>query len=155
MENKISRTDWIKIQIGEICDVVRGGSPRPMGDPKYFSGNIPFIKIGDITSIKSNTVFDSAIHVNSEGTKKSRLLPKGSLILSNSGTVCIPKFLGVDACIHDGFVSFTNLPDFVLKHYLFHFFHYLRPYVIQKHKQGVTQVNLNLWRQNKVGFLGY
>lgn len=134
---------WNTKKLDEICNVVRGGSPRPMGDPKYFDGDIPFIKIGDITSIKSDTVFDSVTYVNEAGAKKSRHLKKGALILSNSGTVCVPKFLGVDACIHDGFVSFQELSPYVDKRYLFHFFNYLRPYVIQKHKQGVTQVNLN------------
>jgi type I restriction enzyme, S subunit len=72
------------------------------------------------------------------------LLPKGSLILSNSGTVCIPKFLGAEACIHDGFVSFLGLPKEISKEFLFYYFQYLRPYIVQKHKQGITQVNLNI-----------
>jgi len=41
------------------------------------------------------------------------------------------------------FVTFNDIPDFVSLNFLFHYFHYIRPYVIQKHKQGVTQVNLN------------
>jgi type I restriction enzyme S subunit len=134
---------WLNTYLGKLCDVVRGGSPRPIGNPKYFNGTIPFIKINDITKLKSRTIYDSETKVNEAGSQKSRLLPKGSLILSNSGTICIPKFLGVDACIHDGFVSFINLNKFVLSEYLFHFFYYIRPYIIQKHKQGVTQINLN------------
>ena len=134
---------WIKTELGDLCEVVRGGSPRPMGSPKYFNGDIPFIKISDVTKIKTKNIYDSDTKVNEAGSKKSRLLPKGSLILSNSGTICVPKFLGVDACIHDGFVSFLNLNNAVSKEYLFHFFHFIRPYIIQKHKQGVTQVNLN------------
>ncbi len=134
---------WILTKINRICNVVRGGSPRPMGDPKYFNGNIPFIKIGDITKLSSKYVLNSKTKVNEQGAKKSRLLSKGSLILSNSGTICIPKFLGVDACIHDGFVSFKDLPEYIDVNFLFEFFNYIRPYVIQKNKQGVTQVNLN------------
>ena len=137
------KVGWIETELGQLCEIVRGASPRPMGDPRYFTGDIPFIKIGDITKISGKTIFDSEIHVNEEGANKSRLLKKGSLILSNSGTVCIPKFLGVDSCIHDGFVAFNNMPDFVSQNFLFHYFHHMRPYVIQKHKQGVTQVNLN------------
>ena len=135
---------WLITKLGKVCEVVRGGSPRPMGNPKYFNGNIPFIKIADITKVKGKTIFDAETKVNEEGSKKSRLLPKGSLILSNSGTVCIPKFLGAEACIHDGFVAFLGLPDEISKEYLFYYFQYLRPYVIQKHKQGITQVNLNI-----------
>ncbi|MBW4521108.1 MAG: restriction endonuclease subunit S [Scytolyngbya sp. HA4215-MV1] len=135
---------WLLTKLGQVCEVVRGGSPRPMGNPKYFSGNIPFIKIADITKIKGKIIFDAETKVNEEGSKKSRLLPKGSLILSNSGTVCIPKFLGAEACIHDGFVSFLGLSNEISKEFLFYYFQYLRPYVIQKHKQGITQVNLNI-----------
>ena len=100
---------WLVTKLGSICEVVRGGSPRPMGNPKYFSGNIPFLKIADVTKSDGKFVSQSVTHVNEEGAKKSRLLPKGSLILSNSGTVCIPKFLGADACIHDGFISFLEV----------------------------------------------
>ncbi len=135
--------NWSWVKLGDVCEVVRGGSPRPMGDPKYFVGDIPFIKISDITKDESKFVIDSHTKVNKAGVKKSRFLTKGSLILSNSGSVCIPKFLGVDACIHDGFVSFVNFNTDVDLNFLYHFFNYTRPYVIQKHKQGITQVNLN------------
>ncbi|MCP4146898.1 MAG: hypothetical protein GY757_04025, partial [bacterium] len=134
---------WKDTKLGDLCEVVRGGSPRPMGDPRYFSGKIPFIKIADITRIKGDKVFDANTKVNEEGAKRSRLLRKGSLILSNSGTVCVPKFLGVDACIHDGFVTFLDLSEGITLKFLFHYFNFLRPYVIQKHRQGITQVNLN------------
>lgn len=70
-------------------------------------------------------------------------MPKGALVLSNSGTICVPIFLGVPACIHDGFVAFDGLPEEISQDYLFHFFNYVRPHLRDKHKQGVTQVNLN------------
>jgi type I restriction enzyme, S subunit len=79
------KVGWMETELGQLCDIVRGASPRPMGDPRYFTGDIPFIKIGDITKISGKTIFDSEIHVNEEGTRKSRLLKKGSLILSNIG----------------------------------------------------------------------
>ena len=59
----------------QLVDVIfqnafSGASPRPLGDPRYFTGVIPFIKIGDITKISGNTIYDSEIHVNEEGAKK-------------------------------------------------------------------------------------
>jgi type I restriction enzyme S subunit len=114
-----------------------------MGDPRYFGGTIPFIKIADVTSSNGLVVYDSETKVTSEGALRSRLLKKGSLILTNSATVCVPVFLGADACIHDGFVAFDGLPDFVDQKYLFYFFKFIRPFVLAAHKQGVTQVNLN------------
>jgi type I restriction enzyme S subunit len=38
---------WEKIKLGNLCTIVRGGSPRPIND--YLGGSIPWIKIGDAT----------------------------------------------------------------------------------------------------------
>jgi type I restriction enzyme, S subunit len=114
-----------------------------MGDPRYFGGPIPFVKISDVTASDGRTLRTTIASVTEAGAKRSRLIQKGSLILSNSGTICVPIFLGVAACIHDGFVTFEGLRNDVFQNYLFHFFHYVRPYLRDKHKQGVTQVNLN------------
>jgi type I restriction enzyme S subunit len=133
----------VKTQFSDFCDVVRGGSPRPMGDPRFFGGPIPFVKISDVTASDGRVLKETSASVTIEGSKRSRLLPKGTLILSNSGTICVPVFLGVDACIHDGFVTFDDLPPEISGEFLFHFFNYVRPFLRDKHKQGVTQVNLN------------
>ena len=114
-----------------------------MGDPRYFGGDIPFVKIADVTASDGLKVTTTETTVTSEGSKRSRLIEAGRLILTNSATVCVPIFLGVDACIHDGFVAFDDLPEGVDQKYLFYFFKYIRPYVLHENKQGVTQVNLN------------
>ena len=98
---------WAIATIDKLCNVVRGGSPRPMGDPRYFSGTIPFVKISDVTRSDGFQLSDTVTKVTEEGCKRSRYLKKGeNSYLSNSGTVCVPIFLGVDACIHDGSVCF-------------------------------------------------
>lgn len=132
---------WAKIE--EITDVIRGASPRPKGDPRYFGGNIPWIMISDISREKGKFLTQTKDHVTETGAKKSRLLEKGSLILSNSGTVCVPKILGVDGCIHDGFVTFPTLAKNIELLYVYYWFEYIRPKIIRENKQGVTQVNLN------------
>ena len=132
---------WAKIE--DITDVIRGASPRPKGDPKYFGGNIPWIMIRDISREKGKFITQTKDHVTEAGAKKSRLLEKGSLILSNSGTVCVPKILGVDGCIHDGFVAFPMLIENIEILYAFYWFEYIRSKIIQENKQGITQVNLN------------
>jgi type I restriction enzyme S subunit len=134
---------WDIVPLDKLCNVVRGGSPRPMGDPRYFGGTIPFVKISDVTRSDGFHLYDVETKVTEDGAKRSRLIKKGRLILTNSATVCVPIFLGVDACIHDGFVAFDDLPDSIDQKYLYHFFKYIRPFILDKHKQGVTQVNLN------------
>jgi len=134
---------WQWSKIGNIADVVRGASPRPKGDPRYFGGDIPWIKIADVSREPGKYLTRTREGVTPEGASKSRLLPAGSLILSNSGTVCVPKILGMDGCIHDGFVAFPTLQSSVSKDFLYYWFEFIRPWIIQENKQGVTQVNLN------------
>jgi type I restriction enzyme S subunit len=134
---------WVLTRIGDITEVIRGASPRPKGSPLYFGGNIPWIMISDISREKSKYISKTKDHVNEEGAKKSRFLKAGTLILSNSGTVCVPKILAVDGCIHDGFVAFPSIKLSFKQLYLYYYFEHIRPRVIQENKQGVTQVNLN------------
>jgi type I restriction enzyme, S subunit len=134
---------WALTKLGDVIEVVRGASPRPKGDPRYFGGNIPWIMISDISREKGRFISRTRDTVTEEGAKKSRYLKSGTLILSNSGTVCVPKILAVDGCIHDGFVAFPNLPQGIDQLYIYYYLDYIRPYIIQENKQGVTQVNLN------------
>ena len=136
--------EWKKIVLGEYLEVIRGASPRPKGDPRYFGGSIPWISIKDVNAEKGKYLTKTAEGVTQAGAEKSRLIPVGGLILSNSASVCIPKILKKQGCIHDGFVTFPNLENKFSVDYFYHLFNWMRPAVIQDNKQGVTQVNLNL-----------
>lgn len=134
---------WAQVKLGDVLNVIRGASPRPKGDPQYFGGRIPWIMISDVTREKGKFIVTTKDKVTEEGAKRSRYLRADTLILSNSGTVCIPKILGVDGCIHDGFVAFPDLTECIDISYLYYFFEFIRPQIIKENRQGVTQVNLN------------
>jgi type I restriction enzyme, S subunit len=134
---------WTSTTVGALTSVVRGASPRPKGDPRYFGGVIPWIMISDITRQRGKFLYATRDHVTEAGAQLSRQLAAGDLILSNSGSVCIPKLLAVDGCIHDGFLAFPDLANFVSCDYAFWWFEYIRPAVLNEHRQGNTQVNLN------------
>src|SRR5262249_34368912 len=136
-----SKWQWSKL--GDVLSVVRGASPRPKGDPCYFGGTIPWIMIADVTKAQGKFLNGTRETVTEAGAEKIRHLPEGALIVSNSGTICVPKILGVSGCIHDGFVTFPDLPAEIDRDYLYHFFNRIRPEVVKKFRQGMTQVNLN------------
>jgi len=134
---------WCWVNLGRLVEVVRGASPRPKGDPRYFGGRIPWITIRDVTSAPGRYLRATREGVTKAGAELSRHLPAGTLILTNSATVCVPKFLGVSGCIHDGFVAFLDpLPDLNLV-YMYEYFNWVRPRMIDENRQGMTQVNLN------------
>lgn len=100
-----------KVNLGAICEIIRGASPRPKGDPRYYGGDIPRVMTADMNR-DGKVVFPCIDFLTEEGAQKSRMLPKGSLVMICSGgvdTVGLPSFLGVDACIHDGIIGLSNL----------------------------------------------
>src|SRR5438067_8372242 len=90
--------DWETRRLGDLGTVVRGGSPRPAGDPRYFNGNfIPWLTVGSLTNIPPNRLFvtDTMTMLTREGAKHSRMLKEGTLVIVNSGarTLGVSKIL--------------------------------------------------------------
>ncbi|MEZ8582289.1 restriction endonuclease subunit S [Vibrio splendidus] len=104
--------DWKCINFGELGDVVRGGSPRPAGDPKYFNGKyIPWLTVASLTNIKSSeqVVTSTKAMLTQLGSLQSRILESGTLIISNSGaTLGVAKILGLKCCANDGVAALIN-----------------------------------------------
>ena len=99
---------WHERKVGELCKVGRGSSPRPKHDQRYFeNGEIPWIKVADATA-SGKYLLETKEHVNAFGATFSRLLPVGSLIICTSGTLGLTVFLGVEGCIHDGWLYTSN-----------------------------------------------
>lgn len=111
---------WYTEKLGNLCDLVRGSSPRPQGDPKYFDGPIPRLMIADISrdGMRVRPAIDS---LTTEGARRSRAMKAGSVVMAVSGAVGLPAILEIDACIHDGFVGFRELSPSILPEFLYHF----------------------------------
>lgn len=137
----------VKVQtLGDLCTVTRGSSPRPKGNPAYFSrGRTPhhWIMISDVTRSKvGKYLIDTAEFLTDEGVTKSRTVSPGSLLITNCATVGVPVFSGVHGCIHDGFLLFENLSPELNIDYLYRLFEFLTPWFCSSAQTG-TQANLN------------
>ncbi|RZJ98793.1 MAG: restriction endonuclease subunit S, partial [Flavobacterium sp.] len=131
-------------ELGAVMSITRGASPRPIstfitGD----SNGVPWIKIGDVQP-RNKYITKTEEKITIEGSKKSRLLKKGSLILSNSMSFGRPYILKIDGCIHDGWISMQNFENCLTSDFLYYL---LRSDNIQKYwKQNAsssTVQNLN------------
>jgi type I restriction enzyme, S subunit len=139
---------WSPTRIGDLLTVIRGSSPRPKGDPRYFSlerTRYHWIKISDIRKhSKDRVLYDTDEFLTKAGMEKSVLLPKGTLVVTNSATIGVPIFLGLEGgCIHDGYLAFPYFPESELsKEFFFVLFQTLQSYAVKK-ARGMAQLNLN------------
>lgn len=99
--------EWRKAKLSNVCDIWRGGSPRPIHEWIAPSG-IPWVKISDASGAGSRFIEQTREFIRPEGRYRSRSVIPGDLILSNSATPGIPMFMAIDACIHDGWLLLRN-----------------------------------------------
>jgi len=104
--------DWDVKRLGDLGNVVRGGSPRPAGDLRYFNGTfIPWLTVAALTNIPDHQldVSETATFLTEEGSKRSRTLPAETLIIANSGaTLGVAKLLKITCCANDGIAAIID-----------------------------------------------
>lgn len=118
---------WIDAPLGSFVEIKRGGSPRPIQNYLSDTG-LRWLKISDVTSLGSPYILEIKEHIKPEGLRKTVPLNAGELVLSNSATPGIPKFLDVDSCIHDGWLYFPKSQ--FSKYWLYLFFKHVRQELI-------------------------
>ncbi len=101
---------WPTKLVGNVCKLVRGSSPRPKSDPRYYGGPIPRLMIEDITR-DGWSVTPCVDSLTELGATMSRPVSAGTIVMAVSGNVGLCAQLAVDACVHDGFVAFNELRE--------------------------------------------
>jgi type I restriction enzyme S subunit len=111
--------DWEAKRVSDFSNPVRGGSPRPAGDPKYFNGSfIPWLTVAALTNIPLSQIYVSETEsfLTKEGSLHSRILEKETLIIANSGaTLGVAKLLAIKCCANDGIAALLDFDDKISK----------------------------------------
>ena len=133
---------WTWATVEQLSNVVRGASPRPAGDPRYFGGNVPWITVGPLTADNSPYLKSVPASLNELGQEHSRYIEPQTLLLTNSGaTLGVPKITLIGGCINDGVAALLNV-GYPLKLYLLYFLR-TRTERLRGLNQGAAQPNLN------------
>ena len=99
---------WRWTKFANICEVARGGSPRPI--EAYLTNKengINWIKIGD-TEKGGKYIYSTKEKIKPEGISKSRYVKSGDFLLTNSMSFGRPYILKTDGCIHDGWLVIND-----------------------------------------------
>ncbi len=111
---------WEEKKLGELLEIERGGSPRPI--QKYLTSNpngINWIKIGDTKNV-NKYIESTRQKIKPEGLKKTRLVNEGDFILSNSMSFGRPYIMKTTGAIHDGWLVLREKNKNIIdKNYLY------------------------------------
>jgi restriction endonuclease S subunit len=140
-------TDWVIKPAKQISEPVRGGSPRPAGDPRFFNGDfVPWLTVASLTNVPESQLFisETATSLTEEGANYSRTLQPGTLIIANSGaTLGVAKILGIKCCANDGIAALLRIEKDICPEYLVHFLNTQTKRLREVVATGNGQPNLN------------
>lgn len=133
--------DWEQCKLGVLAEIVRGASPRPISDPKWFdnNSNVGWLRIADVTAQDGRIRYLDQ-KISELGQEKTRVIKTPHLLLSIAATVGKPVINYVPTGVHDGFLIFLN-PKFDIL-YTFWWLEMFRE-KWNKYGQPGSQVNLN------------
>jgi len=140
--------NWLWCKLGELFEIVRGSSPRPKGDPRYFSKlrtEFHWITIADFAKhSKLNILKDTNQFLTEEGSKHSRKVTPNDLLVASSGVGSVGKSseLGITGFIYDGLMAIKNIPNQTIISYLA-FYLKVKELEIYSIATGANWLNIN------------
>ena len=132
---------WEWKKLGELAKFQSGGTPK-RSEKSYWGGNIPWVKISDITDDMYVSCTEECI--TEEGLKKSsaKLFPKGTILYTIFATIGKIGILNIEASTNQA-ISGIIPKDNVDLFYLYYGLKFITNELI-KISTGVAQNNINL-----------
>ena len=116
---KLGLGDWPERRLGGLCEIARGGSPRPI--KAFFTDaadGVNWIKISD-ASASSKYIYRTKEKIKPSGVSRSRLVHSGDFLLSNSMSFGRPYIMRTSGCIHDGWLVLSGYEGNFDQNFLF------------------------------------
>ena len=130
-------------RLGDICNIVSGGTPSRSNPLFWDGGTIPWIKIGNITK----KYVDSADeYITQEGLDGSsaKMLPAGTILYTIFATLGEVGILKIDACTNQAISGLMiKNPEQVRTDYIYYYLKSKKSYV-SNIGRGVAQNNINM-----------
>ncbi|MFC6176650.1 restriction endonuclease subunit S [Companilactobacillus huachuanensis] len=133
--------DWTQYNLGDLANIVRGASPRPIKDKKWFDedSDVGWLRISDVTQQEGRIRYLEQ-HISKLGQNKTRVLTEPHILLSIAASVGKPVINYVKTGVHDGFLIFLN-PKFKIE-FMFQWLEMFQS-SWRHYGQPGSQVNLN------------
>lgn len=147
--------DWKVATLGNLSQILRGGSPRPI--EMYLTRNrdgYNWIKIGDVAP-NAKYIFATEEKIIKKGRERSRFVHGGDLLLSNSMSFGRPYILQIDGCIHDGWLVIQSYKDTFDTNFLYYLLcseQTLKQYKAKAAGSGVLNLNKELVASVLLGY---
>lgn len=137
--------NWKWCRLGEITEIERGGSPRPIKSFITFDeSGTNWIKIGDVEK-SGKYITKCKEKIIKAAEKHSRKVYPGDFLLTNSMSFGRPYISKIEGCIHDGWLVIRGNNHIYISDYLYYYLSSQFSYnQFCESASGATVDNLNI-----------
>jgi type I restriction enzyme, S subunit len=116
---------WEVKQIGNVCTVVGGGTPKTKVAEYWEGGDILWATPSDMTSKNCPVIYNTSRKITQEGLNNSaaKLLPSGSVIMTSRATIGYSAITMKELCTNQGFINVVCNKDISSYYMLFYLKH--------------------------------
>ena len=132
---------WLQLKIGDFCETGSGGTPLRSKIDKYYGGDIPWVKSGEL---KNDFVFDAEEYITQLALKESsaKIVPAGSILIAMYGaTVGQTSILKIDAATNQAVCSIIPNSQVAITKYIWYLLRSKLPELLSK-RVGGAQPNI-------------
>ena len=131
------------MKLGELCNIVSGGTPSRSNPGFWQNGTIPWIKIGNINGKYVNAADEFITNAGLDGSS-AKILPKGTILYTIFATLGEVGILNIDACTNQAIAGIMIKDQTeVITDYLYYFLKSKKA-LVSNLGRGVAQNNINM-----------
>ncbi|MCC5998164.1 MAG: restriction endonuclease subunit S [Thermofilum sp.] len=133
--------DWKTAKLGEICEKIKAGGTPLTTKKEYWNGNIPFVKIEDMTS-SGKYLMKTSSSITNTGLENSSawLVPENSLLLAMYGSLGEVSINTIKVATSQAILAIIPKEKNDVE-FLYYWFLYFKPRW-RKYAKPTTQANL-------------
>ena len=112
--------NWRWVRLGEIGNIIGGGTPKTTNPEYWNNGTIPWITPADMSSLNSKYISRGARNITESGLNSSsaQLMPKGTVLFSSRAPIGYVAIAENDLSTNQGFKSIVPF-NIALSDYLY------------------------------------
>ncbi|WP_195220053.1 restriction endonuclease subunit S [Bifidobacterium pseudocatenulatum] len=131
-----------KVKLGELCEIYSGGTPKRSVSEYWTGGNVPWVKIGDITE-KYVSSTEECITQAGLNNSSAKLFKPGTLLYSIFASIGAVGILNILAATNQAIAGLVIRDNSLDHDFLYHYLK-SREVASKTSGRGVAQSNINL-----------
>ncbi|HEU0022960.1 MAG TPA: restriction endonuclease subunit S [Dehalococcoidia bacterium] len=143
---------WSTCQMGDISDIVGGGTPTASEQSNFSDDGHPWITPADLSDFRGNFIERGRRCLSDRGLNSSsaKLMPPGTVLMSSRAPIGYVAIAANEVCTNQGFKSFVCHEN-ILPEYLLHWLRFIRT-DIEQMGSGTTFTEISGSRCKEIPF---